>query len=173
MWLGTALMGLMMSFGTPALADCGKDGCPYKGAKGNCAACDKAGGDCGKDGCPYRGKKDCASCRGGDCSGGCPFKASPEQLQKKLDKMRTELGLNNSQVKTIKAAWDEGRAKRAALKDKPKSPEKFKAMRQARWDAQDKVYGALTCEQREKLRKMKRERRAKKKMRHKRHHKKR
>ena len=133
-----AALGLMLAFGSPASACPGVNGCPFSAESGKHT-----------------------------CDGNCAHhKASHTNPAKHLEKMKTRLGLNATQVATIKGVFDEAGTKRNALKEQPRTPEKFKAMRQLRWDTEDKVHATLTCEQRDELRKMKREHRSERKKRH-------
>lgn len=91
---------------------------------------------------------------------------NPEQMlqrmEQRLDQMKTRLALTPAQERRIRQAMREGaRRAREVLDRQPRpSPERRAALRQIRWDVSDRIHEALNCDQREQLRRLRREHRA-------------
>ena len=87
---------------------------------------------------------------------------SPEKMEQHLTEMTDRLNLSESQAVQIRAIFDVARDKGQAIKEQPKSREKMEAFRDLRFSTEDQLYAVLSCEQREGLRKLKREHKAQK-----------
>lgn len=97
---------------------------------------------------------------------------TPEEREARFQMMVQKLSLSKKQQTQIRAIMDKAHAEKKALRESKdvKGPEKFKKMQQIKFDKEDKIYGALSCDQRETFRKMERERRGERmKKHHKRH----
>ena len=87
---------------------------------------------------------------------------SPEKMQQHFDDMVEQLSLSDAQETQIRATFDEAKARAEEIKEMPRGPEKFEAFRDLYFTTEDAIYANLTCEQREELRLLRRERRAEK-----------
>lgn len=85
---------------------------------------------------------------------------SPERMQEKLTEMTEQLDLTDEQSAQLGTIFEDASTRAEAIKEQPRSREKMEAFRELHFETEDAVYATLTCEQREGLRKLKRERRA-------------
>ena len=88
------------------------------------------------------------------------MKWTPEKMQTHLREMTQALNLSEAQQATIEEAFDKARAQIQTLEDQPFGHEKMLALRQIHFETEDALYATLSCEQREALRKLKREHRS-------------
>jgi Spy/CpxP family protein refolding chaperone len=85
---------------------------------------------------------------------------TPERIEAHLSEMVERLSLDEAQEAQVRAAMETAQAEAKEIKDMPRGPEKLAAFRDVRFATEDQIYATLTCEQREKLRLLKREHRA-------------
>jgi len=86
---------------------------------------------------------------------GAPW--SPEKMQEHLREMTERLDLNAEQEANIRAIVERASVQGRAVKEMPRSKEKFVAMRDLHFATEDQIYANLTCAQREELRLLRRE----------------
>ena len=87
---------------------------------------------------------------------------SSGKMQQHFDEMIEELDLSEAQETQIRTAFDQAKARAKEIKEMPRGPEKFEAFRDLHFTTEDTIYATLSCEQREELRLLRRERRAQK-----------
>jgi Spy/CpxP family protein refolding chaperone len=92
---------------------------------------------------------------GGPHGQGGPW--SPGQMEEHLTEMTQRLDLNAEQEANIRAILEQAATQAQAVKEMPRSKEKFIAMRDLHFATEDQIYANLTCAQREALRLLKRE----------------
>ena len=82
-----------------------------------------------------------------------------ECMEQRLDQMKGPLNLNQRQEARIRAVLRRGasEAQRVLEQHPERGPERREALRQIRWQADDDVHAVLTCEQRERFRRLRRE----------------
>ena len=95
---------------------------------------------------------------GGPHGNGGPF--SEERMEELLAEMTERLDLSAEQETQIRTIAEDAKAEAAAIKEMPRSKEKMVAFRNLHFATEDQIYANLSCEQREELRLLKRERRA-------------
>jgi Spy/CpxP family protein refolding chaperone len=85
-----------------------------------------------------------------------------QRMEQRLEQMKTRLALTPAQERRIRRAMREGanRAREVLNRQPQPSPERRAALRQIRWDVSDRIHEALSCDQREQLRRLRREHRA-------------
>lgn len=84
-----------------------------------------------------------------------------ERMEHRLDEMKGPLNLTQRQETRIRNALRRGatEARRVLEQHPDRSPERREAMRQVRWQTDDRVHAILNCEQRERFRQLRREHR--------------
>lgn len=92
---------------------------------------------------------------GGPGGKGGPW--SPEKMEEHLTEMTRRLDLSTEQEANIRTIVQQAATQGEAVKEMPRSKEKFVAMRDLHFATEDQIYANLTCAQREELRLLKRE----------------
>ena len=95
---------------------------------------------------------------GGPHGKGGPF--SEERMEELLSEMTERLDLSPEQETQIRTIADGAKARAEEIKEMPRGKEKMVAFRDLHFATEDQIYANLSCEQREELRLLKRERKA-------------
>ena len=82
---------------------------------------------------------------------------SPEKMEERLAEMTQRLDLSTEQQANIRTIMEQAATQGQAVKEMPRSKEKFVAMRDLHFATEDQIYANLTCAQRDELRLLKRE----------------
>ncbi|MGB8328657.1 MAG: hypothetical protein WCE62_00920 [Polyangiales bacterium] len=82
---------------------------------------------------------------------------SPENMEEHLTEMTQRLDLSPEQQANIRTIMEQAATQGQAVKEMPRSKEKFVAMRDLHFATEDQIYANLTCAQRDELRLLKRE----------------
>lgn len=85
---------------------------------------------------------------------------TPEKMEAHLAEMTERLDLSPAQEQQIRTIMEQAKAQGDEIKEMPRGKEKFLAMKDLRFATEDQIYANLSCEQREELRMLKRERKA-------------
>ncbi len=88
------------------------------------------------------------------------MKWTPEKIEEHVTEMTQQLSLSDTQEANVRTIFADAQTKAQALQAGPRSHEKMLAMRTIHFQTEDALYATLSCEQREVLRKLKREHRA-------------
>jgi Spy/CpxP family protein refolding chaperone len=86
---------------------------------------------------------------------------TPERMEQHLSEMTERLSLSTAQEAQIRTIFEQARSRAQEIKEMPSGPEKFTAFRDLRFETEDQIYANLSCAQREELRLLKREHKAK------------
>ena len=96
-----------------------------------------------------------ALAHGGPHGRGGPW--DPAKMEEHLAELTERLDLSPAQEQQIRAVMEKAQAEASTIKEMPRGKEKFVAMKELHFSAEDQVYANLSCEQREELRLLKRE----------------
>ena len=95
---------------------------------------------------------------GGPGGKGGPW--SEQKMDQFLEEMVERLELSPAQEQQVRTIADGAKAQAAEIKEMDRSKEKFLAFRDLRFATEDQIYANLSCEQRDELRLLKREKKA-------------
>lgn len=96
-----------------------------------------------------------ALAHGGPHGRGGPWE--PGKMEEHLAELTERLDLSPAQEQQIRTIMEQAQAESATIREMPRGKEKFIAMKELHFSAEDQVYANLSCEQREELRLLKRE----------------
>jgi Spy/CpxP family protein refolding chaperone len=83
---------------------------------------------------------------------------TPEKTEEHLAEMTERLDLSAAQQQQIRAVLEQAQSKAREIEVMPRSKEKFLAFRDLHFATEDQIHAKLSCEQREELRLLMRER---------------
>ena len=95
---------------------------------------------------------------GGPHGKGGPW--SEEKINQFLEEMVERLDLSQAQETQVRTIAEGAKTRAEEIREMPRGKEKFVAVRDLRFATEDQIYANLSCEQREELRVLKREKRA-------------
>ena len=96
-----------------------------------------------------------ALAHGGPHGGGGPW--DPGKMEEHLAELTERLDLSPAQEQQIRTIMEQAQAEAETIREMPRGKEKFVAMKELHFSAEDQVHANLSCEQREELRLLKRE----------------
>ncbi len=86
---------------------------------------------------------------------------TPDRMEQHLANMTDRLSLSSAQEAQVRTILEQARSRAQEIKEMPRGREKFTALRDLRFETEDQIYANLSCAQREELRLLKREHKAK------------
>jgi Spy/CpxP family protein refolding chaperone len=95
---------------------------------------------------------------GGPPGKGGPFSAA--KMDQLLEEMVERLDLSPAQEQQIRTIAEGAKSQAEEIKEMPRGEEKFRAFRDLHFATEDQIYANLSCEQRDELRLLKREKKA-------------